>query len=282
MVRVERLAFLIQIADAHGGVDGHLAVVRRFVADEDAQQRRLARAVDADEDHAAALLNRERDVVEDRLVAVALAQARDGQRQPPLERLRVETRLEAQRVGRLRDRVGFDALELLLGGAHPFGDRFGMIGDLGVADVLVVVGMRAVVRIAVRGLLDGDAQRLNFLLLLRVVMRPLLALLHLGAVIGVVVAAVAFGGARMLVDLDNRGGDAVEELAVVRDDEDRAAIALQVILQPVHGGEVEVIGRLVEQQHVGRLQEQQRQPDARLLAAGERAELAVAGEVGDA
>jgi hypothetical protein len=57
----------------------------------------------------------------------------------------------------------------------------------------------------------------------------------------------------------------------VRDDEDRARITLQVLLEPQQRLEVEVVGRLVEHQQVGFLRQQPRQvrthhPAARQLA----------------
>ena len=44
---------------------------------------------------------------------------------------------------------------------------------------------------------------------------------------------------------------AVEERAVVRGDEERAAAPAEVLLEPLEGGDVEVVRRLVEQQQVG-------------------------------
>ena len=48
----------------------------------------------------------------------------------------------------------------------------------------------------------------------------------------------------------------VEEIAVVGDADHRSGILLQVLLQPVDRLRVKVVGRLVEQQHVGLLQQQ--------------------------
>ncbi|MDZ7786922.1 MAG: hypothetical protein U5K73_01920 [Halofilum sp. (in: g-proteobacteria)] len=42
--------------------------------------------------------------------------------------------------------------------------------------------------------------------------------------------------------------DRVEEVPVVRDDHQRAAVALEPLLQPHHRLEIEVVGGLVEQQ----------------------------------
>ena len=53
-------------------------------------------------------------------------------------------------------------------------------------------------------------------------------------------------------DLDDPLGDRVDEVAVVADEQDRAGPRLQVLLEPRHGLDVEVVGRLVEHQEVGR------------------------------
>jgi hypothetical protein len=47
------------------------------------------------------------------------------------------------------------------------------------------------------------------------------------------------------------GGDAVEEPAVVADDHGAAGEVLQRLFQGAHGVDVQVVGRLVEQQDVG-------------------------------
>jgi hypothetical protein len=70
-------------------------------------------------------------------------------------------------------------------------------------------------------------------------------------------------------------GDVVQKIAVVADDEDRRGAALQVVAEPQHAFEVEIVGRLVEKQDV-RLGEEdggERHPHA--PSAGERAERAV-------
>ena len=61
----------------------------------------------------------------------------------------------------------------------------------------------------------------------------------------------------------------------MRDGDDRAGIVLEEALEPGHRLGVEVVGRLVEQQQVGRLQQQPAQRDAAALAAGERRDVGV-------
>ena len=66
---------------------------------------------------------------------------------------------------------------------------------------------------------------------------------------GVVVALVPRD--RAVVEVEHVRADRVQKGARVRDDHERLAPALQVLLEPQHRVQVEVVGRLVEQQHVG-------------------------------
>src|SRR6185312_3831935 len=65
---------------------------------------------------------------------------------------------------------------------------------------------------------------------------------------GAVVARVAAQVSGL--DVQDASDYTVKEFAVVRDEEKRPRIALQPTLQPQNRIEIEVIGRLVEQQHI--------------------------------
>jgi hypothetical protein len=84
---------------------------------------------------------------------------------------------------------------------------------------------------------------------------------------GAVVAAVA--GELGLVEVQRDARDGVEELAVVADHQQRALVALQPGLEPDQRVEVEVVGRLVEQQQVARAHQRARQLQPHAPAAGE-------------
>ena len=64
----------------------------------------------------------------------------------------------------------------------------------------------------------------------------------------------------------------VEEVAIVGDRDHRARVLLEEVLEPRHRFRVQVVGRFVEQQHVGLGQEQPAQCHAALLAAGQLAD----------
>ena len=73
----------------------------------------------------------------------------------------------------------------------------------------------------------------------------------------------------LLLDVGDVGDAGVEELAVVRDQEQRAAIVAQPGLEPDHRVEVEVVGGLVEQQQVRAAHQRLRQVQAHAPATGE-------------
>ena len=69
-----------------------------------------------------------------------------------------------------------------------------------------------------------------------------------------------------------RSADPLEEVAVVRDDDQRARPAVEQVLERGQRVDVEVVGRLVEQQHVRLVHEQPQQLQPPPLAAGEVAD----------
>ncbi len=74
------------------------------------------------------------------------------------------------------------------------------------------------------------------------------------------------------MEFEQARGDAVEEVAVVGDEEDGAAEAAEVVFEPVEGLGVEVVGGLVEQEEVGLLQQDAAEAGAAQLPAGEFAQ----------
>ena len=63
----------------------------------------------------------------------------------------------------------------------------------------------------------------------------------------------------------------------MRHDEDRALVGDEVFLQPGDRLGIEVVGRFVEQQHVGRFEKELRQSHAAALAARERLDIGIVG-----
>ena len=74
----------------------------------------------------------------------------------------------------------------------------------------------------------------------------------------------------------NPAGDVVEEVAVVRHGDDGPLVVAEKALEPVDGFGVEMVGRLVEEEQVGRLQKHATERDTAALAARERGDVTVA------
>ncbi len=85
--------------------------------------------------------------------------------------------------------------------------------------------------------------------------------------VGSVVAGIVLQRAE--IQLPDPVGDGIQESAVVGHHDDRAVPRLQLFFQPLDALDVEVIGRLVEQQQVGPFQQKPGQQCACLFAAAE-------------
>ncbi len=221
-----------------------------------AEQRGLARAVEADDDQALAALDFEADVGEDALAAVALGEPGG-----------VEHECRARAA---RGEADVHAAALAADDGHALLER----GHAALQGVDLHDAGGAVFAQALGGALQAD----DLLLLLR------LGLLQGGLEAGALPQVGAVGAARLLdlvaelIQPDDLVDVAVEELQVVRDDQQAATIGAQEVHQPAGGGRVEEVGRLVEQQQVGALEEQAGQGELGLLAAAEGADAAVEGD----
>jgi hypothetical protein len=63
------------------------------------------------------------------------------------------------------------------------------------------------------------------------------------------------------------GADIVEKVTIVRDGDDRSAVTVEKVLEPVDGFEVKIVRRLVQQQRFRVPKESLRQQDPDLLAS---------------
>ena len=209
---------------------------------EQLDQRRLAGAVAPEQADALAGAQRERDALQHRLVAVAHRTVLDLQQ--GVGRRRRVTESEAERRVHMRRGDALHALERL----DP-ALRLARLGRLGAetADVVFHVRDVALLLLEHRLLLDQALAALT---------------LEVGIAAGVEAEL-------LLLDVGDMGDAGVEELAVVRDQQQRAAVVAQPGFEPDHRVEVEVVGRLVEQQQVGAAHQRLRQVQAHAPAAGE-------------
>ena len=95
------------------------------------------------------------------------------------------------------------------------------------------------------------------------------------------VVAAGVGDDGLVVDVGDVRAHRVQEVAIVRDHDQRAFVADEEIAQPVDRVEVEVVGRLVEQQRLRIAEQRLRQQHAHLLAALQLAHQAMMELVGN-
>ena len=85
-----------------------------------------------------------------------------------------------------------------------------------------------------------------------------------------VVAAVALDAS--MGEIPDAGGDGIEKVAVVGDDDERALPGGEDAFQPCHRTDIQMVGRFIQQQQVRLLQEQTAQTGARALSSAEAAQ----------
>ena len=230
------------------------AAVGLRLAGEDPQQARLAGPVEAEHEQPLAAPEVERDVGEDRRPAVRLGAARStsmtvrpgvgGGGKRTLQHL----------VGpHVVDLVGLEAGDPLLHAVGGGGLR--RLGAEAVDELLQPGDLLG---------LPGGHLRLPLL-----VAGARLAVLRVRAL---VLDEVAGAGLVGTVEVQHAGDRLVEQVEVVADDEQGAAVGPQEAHQPLLGVDVEVVRRLVEAQHVAAREQDPGQLDAPPLAARQHAD----------
>src|SRR5688572_11175558 len=235
---VERVPRLVDAGDLHRRAGADRAGVRLLGARQHAEQRGLARAVRPDDPDDAALREAEREAIDQQAVAVGLAQALDLDHEVAEARARRDVDL----VGFVA-RLEFDGRQLL---------------ELPQARLALRLPR---LRVRPHPLELARQRAPEAFLLLFLLGEALFLLLEPRGVVALPGDAVA------AVQLEDPAGDVVEEVAVVGHADDGARVLLEVPLEPRHGFRVEVVRRLVEQQHVRLREQQPAECDAAALAA---------------
>ena len=246
--RVDVLLRLAEVAHLDLRAHLHLARVRGEVAQERPHQRGLAGAVGADDPDPVHRLDGKLQAAEERPVAVRLRDA-----------------LAPQHV--VADARGLRQLQ-----AHHL--ELGLVLDqLVLLEALQARGaaarlLRALARLVPHDVLLLGADLVQLLLVVSLAGEHALAAQadEVGVVAGVLADA-------SLVDLDDAVHHVVEQPAVVAHEHHGPRVLLaEEVLEPAPALDVEVVGRLVEEQEVRLLEEEPRQPHARALAAGHLAD----------
>ena len=250
-VGIELLALLIEVGDLQPGAAPHLARVGLQLAEQQPQQRRLAGAVRADQADAIAAQDALREVADDRRAA---------------ERLRHVLRLEHQ----LPERLPVVDGEPHVAGLRAYAAR----------SARSAISARTRPSLRVRRALTpcrSHASSCASFLSSRSSSR---ASASSAAVLLLEVARVAARPRRepAAIELDDARGERGEEGAVVGDEQERAGIAAQVLLEPADRVDVEMVGRLVEQQQVRLGDQRAAEQRAAAPAAGQLAHRPVGGQ----
>ena len=200
--------------------------IRRFMTGDHAKERRLSGAVAADDADDGARRHDKIEPVEKERVAIGLTQPLG--RDHALAKPRAGGNDDAP--GRRR-RLGLFGQQRLISGDPRFG--LGAARARRLLDPFELGGQRAATRILVLGLLA----------------QPGLLLRQPRAVVALPRNAAS------AIELKNPAGDVVEEIAVMGDRHHGPWIFVEKALQPGHRFGVEVVGRLVPQQHVRPLEQ---------------------------
>ena len=214
------------IERGHGDVraEAHRARIGRESAGQEVDERRLAGAIGADDSNSVAAHDAEREIAHDRAIAISFADPLGVDHQ------------RARRLGVLRDHGG------RAGRPYRLAPSEAQIGKLPDAPH---------VTLAARG--DAVAHPVLLADNLPVELVPLkLLLLELGVAPGLERAKALVEAARApAIEPDRGAGQVGEQPLVMADERQRRAALSQARLQPFDRDEIEVVGRLVEQQDVG-------------------------------
>ncbi len=238
VVVVQGVAVLVDVGEDDGGAKHHLAGVGFFLAHDHPEHCCLARAVRADNADNRPFRHVEGAVGNQFRPAVALRHVGEFQHL-----------VAKARPGRDLDKdVALVQFERLFHqGVVAFDTRLALFEPAGRrrANPLALALEKA---LAIRFLFLGAPE-------------PFRLLVEPGRVIPLV------GDAASVLEFENPLGDVVEEIAVVGDDNDRARVLPQLVLEPGYRLSVEVVGRFVEKEQVGFFQERLAESNAAALAA---------------
>ena len=235
-LRVDVRVALIDVANFHGLSNVEASPIGLLFSHDHAEQRRLARSVGTDDPYDARWRQVEIEVFNQQSLTKSFLQ-----------------------LGGLDDRIAQ---------ARSVGDGDGQTGFLFVGalgqHLFVVVDAGFVLGASPLGGLAHPVQlafqflaALGFLLFL--LGKALRLLLQPRGVIALVRNALA------AVQFQNPLGHVIEEVAVVRHTQHGARILLKVLFQPVNRLRIQVVGRLIQQQHVRLLKQQAAQRNAAAL-----------------
>src|SRR5216684_8460820 len=219
---VESFAHLVEVGGLDVGAQAHASRVGRELAEGQVDEGGLARAVRADEAEPVAAADEEVEVAYDRSSAKALPHLRQFANQLARAQAFADRELHVADARTARGALLAQALEALDSAFVARAPRLDAFADPG------FFLRPELVELARGDRLGGELAGLDALVI--------------GEVAGV-------GAQHAAIELEDARREAVEKGAVVRDD-DRGGLLQQRSLQPEYAVDIEVVGRLVEQEQV--------------------------------
>ena len=261
-------AGLLEPAQLHRRPQPLRAGGQRDLTQQRADQRGLAAAVRPDDHHPLAVVDLHREGAQleradiddciDQAGHQCTAARRGGDRHPQVPCL-----------ARLLDDI--QPFHRSVCARRPPSQLLGLVDLEGLDELVVVVGLLLRPRQTLRRPLALALRALRQRRPLGVVLLPRLPRVLPGdlALVDVCLVAACEHGDPVgeLVELGNVGHDPPQELAVVADQRHRTLHTVDELLEPIEAVEIEVVRRLVEQQHVEACQHQRSQADARCLSS---------------
>ena len=251
LFQIQDLPELVEVADLDAGAELDGPGLRFEFAQQQPQQRGFADPVIADQADAVAAHDLDREIPDDLLVAIAVADVPGAY--DLAARLLGLLDVNARRV------FACDALFTFLAHALQRPDT-PLVARASRLDALAYPGF-FLFQALVETLLSGDL---------------VLQCLFLAPQVVLVIAGPA--GEPAPVDLDDAGREPLQERAVVRNEHHGARVTVDLVFEPSDGRDIEMIGRFVEQQQVWLLHERPGQRNAPTPAARQLVHLLVGGQ----
>ncbi len=250
---IQLVALLVEVGHLEARAQLHRAALRGQLAQDEAEQGGLARAVRAQDAHLVAARDHRAEAAQDHLLAPGEVHAAGAQDQAARALGILQAQLRA--AGSLAAGLAFSPQALQRPHA-PLVARAPGADALAQPDLL---GRQLAVELGVLRQLDRGER---------------LAALEIG---GVVAGPAAQAPA---IQLQDAPGQSAQEGAVVGDEEERAREAPQLAFEPGDGVDVQVVGGLVEEEQVRRHHQGAGEQGPPLAAGGERGQVGVTVQTG--
>ena len=241
-VRIKLGAELVEIGNFELAPLAHRAAIRHQLAQDEAQQGGLAGTIGADQTDLVTTLDAGGEIAHHRTCAIRLADVFQLSHQLATAITAFQLQADLSHALAARLTLGTQLIQALHTKHRPRAPRFHAFANPDLFLLEQFVGTRI-----------GQCFFVQQRFLARLILAEIARKTHQ-------LAAIQF---------DDAGADAIQETTIMGDKQQGHARFDQQRFQPLNGGDIEVIGRLIEQQHVRRHRQRLRQGQAFFLPAGQ-------------